>query len=82
MKTWLLAVIFLGVLWLVIPNATAGSSKHVITYESTWDATDCRLISLYGPFGIDPEYYRVAKLCRGNDGEFVIHYDIPVRHIQ
>lgn len=63
-------------------SATAGRSDHVITFESTWDADNCRIINLSGPYGFDGEYYRVAKLCWGNEGEYVKHYEIPVKYIK
>ena len=71
------------VLIMGVENAGAAStSKLIITYESQAGGTGCRLIALHGPYGSDPQYYRVARLCRGNEGEYVIRYDIPVKEME
>ena len=60
------------------PYAMAMSSDYLITYEAPESASGCRLINISGPYGANPQYYRMARLCHGNEGEYVLHYDIPV----
>ena len=79
---YLLITMIAIVLLMGMPKAMAAStSKLIITYESKESASGCRLIALHGPYGID-EYYRVSRLCHGNEGEYVIRYDIPVKYVK
>lgn len=75
-KLILLLALFAG-------TAFAGSSQHVITYESNY-YEGCRMLAIAGPYSHDitsgEQYYKIVKLCLANGDvpEHVIHYEVPV----